>query len=608
MDLPTRPMHPRAKAQAQREAVAAARQPPQPEHPPFSPRPPLPVLAPSPLVATDPYLTTDPAEWQAGRLLNGRYRIVRKLGVGGMGIVYLTEDLLLRRHVALKTLFAQRRLTDDDLELFCREVALALAVNHPNVARTYDIGRADGVYFLTMEYLAGRTLVRRLQHGTTMTSAEARALAVPLCEALKAAHRAGVVHRDLKPENVMLVQDERHVVVMDFGIATAMEGPRDPLDPAGGASASPWAVTSAGRGTPAYMAPEQWDGESGDVRTDVYALGVILFLCLCKQLPFRAGSPTEVGLKHRHEPPPDLTLLAPGVDRDLADLIGACLAKNPAERPESMDDVLRRLGRSKFRRAYVARVAATAVVTALLCGGAGLLVWSVAQRAVVREMRPALMRLAELAAEKIDAEDLDRVQTPADIDGTAFGRVQAVLGRYKQGNPEISYLYTMQLGTQRNKYVFVVDLDPRDADNNSDGVVTPDERGSPPGLTYDGTEMPEMAQTLRTGQPQADAEFRADPWAVTLSGYAPVLRDGRPTAYFVGVDARNDQMEALRARLAIVLAFVWAVAVGGYAWLMRPESTWRVMIGQLPIGPGVPSVASAAFERLWRRRERGPPP
>lgn len=573
---------------------------------PIRPPPQVPphALKPPAAVVTDPYLTTDPAEWQAGRLLNGRYRIVRKLGVGGMGIVYLSEDLLLRRHVALKTLFAQRRLTDEDLELFCREVALALAVNHPNVARTYDIGRADGVYFLTMEYLVGRTLVRRLQHGKAMSSAEVRAMAVPLCEALRAAHRAGVVHRDLKPDNVMLVQDERHVVVMDFGIATAMDGPRDPLDPDEATRASPWAVTSAGRGTPAYMAPEQWDGESGDVRTDVYALGVILFLCLCRQLPFRAGSPTEVGLKHRHEAPPDLTQLAPGVDRDLAELIRACLAKDPAHRPDSMDEVLRRLGRSKFRRAYVGRVAATALVTALLCGGAGLLVWSVAQRAVVREMRPALMRLAELAAEKIDADDLDRVQTPADIDGGAFGRVQAVLRRYKQGNAEISYLYTMQLGTQRDKYVFVVDLDPRDADKNDDGVVTPDERGSPPGLAYDGSDMPEMAQTLRTGQPQADADFRADPWAVTLSGYAPVLRDGRPTAYFVGVDARNDQLEALRGRLAVALALVWAVAVAGYAWLMRPDSTWRVMVGRLPIGPDVPSVATAAFERLWRRVRR----
>jgi predicted Ser/Thr protein kinase len=554
-------------------------------------RPPVTAHEPAPKAVA----ITDPKEWLPGRLLNGRYRIVKKLGVGGMGVVYLCDDLLLRRNVALKTLFAHRQLTDDDLELFCREVALAHMVNHANIARTYDIGRADGVYFLTMEYLQGRTLVRRLQQGGPLTAREVRELAVPLCEGLRAAHKAGVLHRDLKPDNVMLVQDERRAVIMDFGIAVAMEGPRE-TGTEGSSDPSPWAVTSAGRGTPAYMAPEQWDRESGDARTDIYALGVILFLCLCEQLPFKAGTPTEVGEKHRHQPPPDVAAMVPGVDRDLARLIRDCLSKDPKDRPQTVDDVLKRLRRWHVRRSWVLRVALTSVVAGLLCFGAGVLVWDVAQRAVIREMRPALTRLAELVAERIDPDDLDKVQTPQDIDGAAFRRVHAVLDHFKARDPEISFMYTMQLGSQREKYVFVVDLDPRDKDKDGDGVIEPSERGSPPGLVYDGATMPEMAQTLLTGQPQADAEFRADAWGVTLSGYAPVLRNGEPTRYFVGVDGRNDQLEALRAKLAVTLAFVWVLAVAAYAWLMRADRRWKLVLGKVPIGPDVEMVAV----RLWR--------
>jgi len=487
--------------------------------------------------------------------------MLQKLGEGGMGAVYLCEDVLLRRKVALKTLFADRQVGEEDLERFRREVAIAHAVHHPGIARTYDLGEAAGVHYLTMEYLEGMTLVDRLRDGPALTSDEVRRMAVPLCEGLRAAHRAGIVHRDLKPANIMLVPGERKVVVMDFGIARSMAHPDDEHPALDAPPSQGFDVTSAGRGTPTYMAPEQWQGEGGDARTDVYALGVILFVCLARRAPFRAETADGLGTLHQHEPAPLVTRFVPKADKDLVLLIRDCLAKRPADRPQSMAAVLDRLQRSSRRKQNFFVVLATALVAAGLLAVMGLGLWTLAKRAIIREMRPALGTLAETVALQVDASDLAKLDTDDDIDSPAFRRPHAVLERTKQRFPALNALYIMRASKTPNEFEFVVDLHPRDYQDEH-GDLKP---GSAPGDTYDASSSPAMSEVLAAGTPVADAEFVEDAWGVALSGYAPVLQDGKPSPYFVGVDARNDQLERLKVQLVVLFSVAWVLVLVGFA-------------------------------------------
>ena len=521
--------------------------------------PSLPFQPPAPVVTR--------LDWAAGRPLSGRYLMVEKLGEGGMGTVYLADDLLLRRRVSVKTLFAEEAYDPDDIARFRKEVALAHAIHSPYIARTYDLGETGGVHFITMEHLAGETLMTRIRR-SPLKSKELIELAVPLCWGLRAAHRAGVVHRDLKPANIMLVGGDRKVVILDFGIARSLADARgDDLthsrrSPSGHHIAStPWDVTSAGLGTPAYMAPEQWESAHGDARTDIYALGVILYVCLTGQAPFVADTPTAIGAAHRAAPIPDVTKIAKDVDASLARLIRRCLAKDAKDRPQSMDEVLAVLEAAPRRKKYALQVATAVLGGGLLTALVGLGVYGIAASAVLREVRPSAQRLAELIALRIDVADLRQVNAPADIDGPAFRRVFDTLMSFQKDNPDIHTFYTMQPAPQPGLFLSVVDDFPRDRDEDGDGVITEDESGWPPGRSYVPDELAPMQALLRTGKPQSDEEFSLELGNVTLSAYAAVMEAGRPSRYFVGVDVKNDQLRALRARLFAVLGGAWALAV-----------------------------------------------
>ncbi len=499
------------------------------------------------------------------------YEITSKLGEGGMGAVWLCEDLLLRRKVALKTLFADRaEMADEDLERFRREVAIAHAINHPNVARTYDLGEAAGVHYLTMEFLEGETLVGRIKRSEALPSSEVREIAVHLCQGLRAAHRAGVVHRDLKPANIMLVPDGRVAVIMDFGIAAAVDEEQPaPEDVVEISATAPWEVTSAGRGTPTYMAPEQWDGQRGDARTDIYALGIILYVCLTKKVPFRASTNQELADLHRSAPPPSVESLVPGVDRDLARLVAACLAKRPEQRPQSVDEVLERLDRGRRRKQAVAQTAGTAAIVAVLLSLVGFGLWSMAHSAVIREMQPAQARLAEIIANQLSADDLDRVLAAKDINIPEFKRIHSILQRYQERDPEIKSLYVMKPAATAGHFTFVVDLYPKDTDRDGDGTISDDEKGSLPGDDYSGSDSGQIVEGSRSLTPMADEDFTRDSWGLSLSGYAPVLRDGKHSGYFVGADEGNSHLEHFQMRLLIVLLATWLLLSATFGLLRQ---------------------------------------
>ncbi|MEZ4223207.1 MAG: protein kinase [Polyangiaceae bacterium] len=257
---------------------------------------------------------------QALTVLSERYELLALVGAGAMGSVYRARDRELDEIVALKMLRAEFTDSAYILERFKREVKLARRISHASVARVFDIGEHEGRRFLTMEFIAGESLAALLTGRPPLSVARGLAIAQGICAGLAAAHEAGVVHRDLKPDNVMMTPAGKPVIT-DFGIARTLEAD-DAKRTAHGAVV----------GTPAYMAPEQVEGKRVDERTDVYALGVLLYELLTGELPFNGDSPYMVAAKRLTEAPPDPRSVREDLPETVARVILKCLARRPEDR------------------------------------------------------------------------------------------------------------------------------------------------------------------------------------------------------------------------------------------------------------------------------------
>ena len=258
---------------------------------------------------------------RSGDVVLERYRIEALLGVGGMGSVYRAEDLGLRQTVALKFLAASLAEDATYISMLKNEVRIARDVSHPNVCRVHDIGELGGRPFLSMEFIEGEDLKTLLRRAGRITGERADEIARQLCAGLYAAHQRGVIHRDLKPANVM-IDDDGAVRITDFGIAARAGGDDE-----------------ASAGTPAYMAPELFQGASASTKTDIYALGLVLHE-LYTGVPFHQGSSLTELVDRRSQPIHSLAVRIPGVDPEIERIVVSCLAPHPEERPTSAMAVL----------------------------------------------------------------------------------------------------------------------------------------------------------------------------------------------------------------------------------------------------------------------------
>ena len=265
-----------------------------------------------------------PSDSLIDTLFDGRYRIVRKLGAGGMADVYLAEDQELGRRVAIKILNNRHANDAQFIERFRREAKNAAALNHPNIVSIYDRGEAEDTYYIAMEYLDGRTLKELVVGRGPAPVNVAVEYARQILSALGFAHRHGIVHRDIKPHNV-LVDREGRVKVTDFGIARA------------GTSQ----MTEAGSivGTAQYLSPEQARGTEVDQRSDLYSLGIVLYELLTGQTPFDGDTPVEIAMKHLSATPRPPSHIRRDVPRDLDMVVMRALAKDPAARYQSADEM-----------------------------------------------------------------------------------------------------------------------------------------------------------------------------------------------------------------------------------------------------------------------------
>jgi tetratricopeptide (TPR) repeat protein/predicted Ser/Thr protein kinase len=275
------------------------------------------------------------------------YRLVEKIGQGGMGVVWKAEDTKLGRAVALKVL-PPDRVGDEERRLrFLREARTAAAISHPHIAAVHEIDEADGVIFIAMELVQGETLRSLLESGVPPLRKTLR-MATEMAEALGSAHEANIVHRDLKPDNVM-VRPDGHVKILDFGLAKLREDRSDSPDTTRMQTLSA-EMTREGKilGTAAYMSPEQARAQSVDFRSDLFSFGIVLYEMATGRSPFHGPSVTDTLSSIVRDQPPPMAQIAPGVPEELARITSKCLEKDPDERYQHTDDLamdLRKLRR-----------------------------------------------------------------------------------------------------------------------------------------------------------------------------------------------------------------------------------------------------------------------
>jgi serine/threonine-protein kinase len=270
-------------------------------------------------------------EQLAGKTLDGKYRIERALAEGGMAILYLAHHVQMERQVVVKVIHDSLMYRQDMIERFKRECKMEARFNHPNIVSVYDFGFInDSQPYLVMEYVRGKSLSHMLIEGGQFPVPMATRILLQACSGLEEAHSSGIVHRDLKPDNIIL-QDKKDrpdwVKIVDFGIATLLDNSNEKR------------LTRVGVviGTPEYMSPEQFMGKPLDARTDIYALGIVLFEMLTGHVPFESPAYDVLMAKHLMDATPSLNQFRPDipVGSSMDQIIGKCLAKSPDARFQS---------------------------------------------------------------------------------------------------------------------------------------------------------------------------------------------------------------------------------------------------------------------------------
>jgi len=261
----------------------------------------------------------------------GRYAIERRLGQGGMAVVYKGRDPETGQVAAVKVLPQQMAADPVFLQRFKREIITLQRLDHPNIVRIYDHGRTDGSYYYAMEFVDGTSLAAVLEKKHKMDPLEVIRIARECAEALEHSHSRGVVHRDIKPANIILTR-EGGVKLTDFGIAKVLDATR-------------MTATQGVLGTVEYMSPEQSQGRHVDARSDLYSLGVVMYQCLTAHLPITGTNPSEVVVKLRTHQVESPAAWVPELPKNLAELVMRLLEKDPAKRVESARELLRELDR-----------------------------------------------------------------------------------------------------------------------------------------------------------------------------------------------------------------------------------------------------------------------
>ncbi|MBP3984564.1 tetratricopeptide repeat protein [Pseudoxanthomonas helianthi] len=331
------------------------------------------------------------SDFAPGTVLGGRYRIVSRLGIGGMGVVYRADDLALGVPVALKLLRPELAHRQDVFERFRQELLLARQVSNPHVVRIHDLAQHDGHWLISMDFVDGEPLDKCIDRSAPLPVDDALRIARQIAEGLGAAHAKGVVHRDLKPANVLL-DAAGNAYISDFGVARSMAG----------SGASRRGLTQGGAvvGTPDYLSPEQARGEPPDARSDLYALGLILHEMLAGQLPFAGGTMAEVLAQRMLRAPDSIARARSDLSAWLVRLVDRLLRPQPGHRLQDAQAVIEAIDRRELARdwrgAFGRKAVFAALAIAILAGAGGWLWWQSREAVAPRAAAPVVAPLDRL--------------------------------------------------------------------------------------------------------------------------------------------------------------------------------------------------------------------
>lgn len=255
-----------------------------------------------------------------GQKINDRYEIIRSIGEGGMANVYLGYDTILDRNVAIKVLRGDLSNDEKFVRRFQREALSASSLAHPNIVEMYDVGEDDGIYYIIMEYIEGKTLKQLLKKRGSLTLSEAIDIMLQLTDGMAHAHDSYIIHRDLKPQNIM-IKDDGQIKITDFGIAMAL-------------NSTQLTQTNSVMGSVHYLPPEQASGKGSTIKSDIYSMGIIFYELLSGSLPFKGDNAVEIALKHMRDPLPNLREINPAIPQSIENIILKASAKNPKNRYE----------------------------------------------------------------------------------------------------------------------------------------------------------------------------------------------------------------------------------------------------------------------------------
>lgn len=260
-----------------------------------------------------------------GQKINSRYEILKPIGEGGMANVYLANDTILDRYVAVKVLRGDLATDEKFVRRFQREALSASSLSHPNIVEIYDVGEDGGDYYIVMEYIDGKNLKQLLKKRGKLTCAEVVDIMLQITNAMGIAHESLIIHRDLKPQNI-LIKDDGEIKITDFGIAMAL-------------NATQLTQTNSAMGSVHYFPPEQANGKGSSLKSDVYSLGIMMYELLTGSLPFRGDNAVEIALKHLKEPIPKVTTEIPELPQSIENIIVKATAKNPKNRYNNANEM-----------------------------------------------------------------------------------------------------------------------------------------------------------------------------------------------------------------------------------------------------------------------------
>ena len=257
-----------------------------------------------------------------GQKISDRYEIIKSIGEGGMANVYLAQDIILNRKVAIKVLRGDLANDEKFIRRFQREAIAASSLSHPNIVEMYDVGEDNGNYYIVMEYVEGRTLKQLLKKRGTLTVSEVIDIMLQLTDGIAHAHDSYIIHRDLKPQNIM-ISDDGAIKITDFGIAMAL-------------NSTQLTQTNSVMGSVHYLPPEQASGKGSTTKSDIYSMGIMLFELLTGKLPFKGDNAVEIALKHMKDEIPSVRKINPNIPQSVENIVLKSTAKNPKNR---YDDV-----------------------------------------------------------------------------------------------------------------------------------------------------------------------------------------------------------------------------------------------------------------------------